>query len=276
MNIFSLISKRKYFLKKTLFSLLCLFVLLFFLFLWEIAVIHYNIPKRILPKPTDIGIYLMHEFFSVHRIGYESIVSKTLSSFFDAFTGFIISAVLGSMIGIIFGKNYIFHLIFFPIIFLTQLVPLPAFAPVVAAIFGYDITTKIIIIVLFTIFPVIVNVEKAVHNITFDHISLFKTYNASSAHEFLKLILPSIIPNLLLTLKIISTASFVASIVSELSLTTSGGIGKDIFTSFNNQIIPRVWSSLIIVSFISLVYYWAITRFEQYILETYHYGKNEQ
>lgn len=249
-------------------------VFIILLYLWEYYVTTFHIPKRILPRPSEIGTYLYREFFTSHRAGYESILAKTMASFIDAFIGFCIAAVLGSVIGILFARYTIFRVIALPIVFLSQLIPLPAFAPVVAALFGYDITTKIIIIVLFTIFPVIVNVEKAVKNISDNHLSLFKTYNASPSHVFFNLVIPSIVPNLLLTLKIISTATFVASIISELSLTVSGGIGKDIFTSFNNQIIPRVWSSLLVISGVSLCYYWVVSLVEHYVLTTYHYGKN--
>jgi NitT/TauT family transport system permease protein len=245
------------------------------IFLWEYYTVTNHIPKRILPRPSEIGYYLFREFFNRHRTGYESILMKTMSSFTDAFIGFAISAFLGSAIGILFARYKLFRVILLPIVFLSQIIPLPAFAPVVAAVFGYDITTKIIIIVLFTIFPVIVNVEKAVHNIAKNYLSLFKTYNASNSQVFIRLIIPSIIPNLLLTLKIISTATFVASIISELSLTVSGGIGKDIFTSFNNQVIARVWASLFIVSLVSLGYFALINAAERYVLSRFHYGKNE-
>lgn len=242
---------------------------------WEYAVSAWHIPKRILPRPSEIGTYLYREFFTAHRAGYESILAKALSSFADALSGFAISAVLGSLVGIVFARRKLFRAVLLPLIFVTQIIPLPAFAPVVAAVFGYDMTTKIIIIVLFTIFPVIVNTEKAVRNISGNHLALFKTYNASGAQVFFRLILPAIIPSLLLTLKIISTATFVASIISELSLTVSGGIGKDIFTSFNNQIIPRVWSSLIVVSAVSLAYFWAISSIEHYVLSRFHYDKTK-
>lgn len=242
---------------------------------WEYYATAYHIPKRILPRPSEIGDYLVREFFGSHREGYETLLSKTMASFTDALIGFVISALLGSAVGILFAGSKFFRILLLPIIFLTQIIPLPAFAPVVAALFGYDVTTKIIIIVLFTIFPVIVNVEKATRNISHNHRSLFRTYNASRSQVFFRLVIPSIIPSLALTLKIICTASFVASIVSELSLTVSDGIGKDIFTSFNNQIIPRVWASLLIVSLVALAYFAAASTFEHYVLSKFHYGKNE-
>lgn len=254
------------------FFLILIIILLYF---WERYIIVNNIPKYILPKPTDIGIYLYKEIFLSHRVGYEGIIIKSLYSFRDALIGFFISALMGSFLGILFSRFKIFKLVFYPLLFVSQLLPIPAFAPIIAAIFGFDIRTKIIIIVLFTIFPVIVNIEKTVNNIKRNYVSLFLIINAGKIETAVKLYLPSIVPSLLLNLKIISTASFVASIVSELSLTISQGIGKDIYTSFNNQIIPRVWASLLVISIISISFYGFFAKLESYISKKYHYGSFE-
>jgi len=246
-----------------------------FIFLWEKAVVRFQLPKYILPKPSEIGDYLYKEFFSSHYAGYENILVKSTSSLFDALIGFLISVFFGSFFGVTFAYRPWIKRAFFPMVFFTQLLPVPAFAPVVAAVFGYGITTKIIIIVLFTIFPVIIGIEKAVRNISDSQSKLFRSYNSSKTSRMFQLVIPSIIPALFVNLKILVTASFVASIISELSVTVSHGIGKDIYTSFNNQIIPRVWSSLFVISLISVVLFIIVSRFEDYVFRKFHYGKSE-
>jgi len=246
-----------------------------FLAIWEFYVVKANIPRYILPKPSEIGDFLYREFFVSHQAGYEGILIKSIWSLRDAIIGFSISVIFGCILGIVFAYRKWWKAMFFPIIFITQLLPVPAFAPVVAAMFGYGLTTKIIIIVLFTIFPVIVSVEKQVTNIPRSYVSLFRIYNSSKKKMFLHLVFPSIVSALFVNLKILITASFVASIISELSVTVSHGIGKDIYTSFNNQIIPRVWSSLLIISLISIALFTLVRQLETQILDKYHYGKSE-
>lgn len=262
---------------KTIVIILFIVVLiLFLLWLWEYFVSAHDIPKRILPKPSDILTYLYKEFFTVHKIGYGSILSKSLQSFGDALIGFVISILLGSVIGITFSNFEVFRLILKPFVFITQLLPVPAFAPVVASILGYDIQTKIFIIVLFTIFPVIVTVEKTIIRISPNLKNLFKVYSASKIEILWKLIIPSIIPNLLTNAKILCTASFVTSIIAELPLTVSGGIGKDIFNSFNNQVNVRVWASIFVISFISMLFFIVVSKSEKFILTKYGFGQYEE
>jgi ABC-type nitrate/sulfonate/bicarbonate transport system permease component len=74
-------------------------------------------------------------------------------------------------------------------------------------------------------------------------------------------------------MKILSTASIVATIITELPLSVRNGIGKDIYNSFNNQMIPRVWVSVIIISILSLIFFSALDYLEKYINQKYRYGQ---
>jgi NitT/TauT family transport system permease protein len=154
-----------------------------------------------------------------------------------------------------------------------QIIPVPALAPVLAAIMVYGQTTKIFLIVLFTIFPVAVIVKDAIVNIPENYILLLNTYTKERVTIFKYLTLPSLVPPLLSVMKIVATSSIVATIITELPLSVRNGIGKDIYNSFNNQLIPRVWVSVILISLISLLFFKSISYFEKYITNKYKYGQ---
>ena len=99
------------------------------------------------------------------------------------------------------------------------------------------------------------------------------TYGSTRIETLKKLILPSIVPSLLSIMKTVSTASIVATIIIELPLSVIGGIGKDIYNSFNNQMIPRVWVSIMIISLISLLFFKTVSYLEKYINQKYRYGQ---
>lgn len=236
---------------------------------WELIVNEYDIPKRILPGPISIFNYLLSDI----ETGKYTLIIKSLTSTRDALLGFGIATFLGSFLGITFSQSNILRHIFSPFTLITQLLPVPAFAPVVASVFGYGIETKILIIVLFTTFPVIVTVQNAIERLSKNYKQLFSTYNAGRKEVIRYLLIPVIIPELLTTMKILTTASIVTSIISELPLTVSGGIGKDIYNSFNNQITTRVWASLILISGISLIFFYSISIIEKNIIQKYRYAK---
>lgn len=251
-----------------------LFLLFFFailFLLWEWVIVHFSIPKRLLPRPSEIFVYLKKEFFGSHYSGYETILGKSLYSLTDAILGFCLASVLGTMLGILSSGRKTLRALVGPSFFLSQLIPLPAFAPIVASIFGYDWQTKIIIIVLFTVFPIMTSVEKAVDAIPLTYKNLLKTYNADLPSRFFKLTFPAILPSLFTVLKIVATASFVASIIAEISLTVSQGIGKDLFTSFNNQVMVRVWASLLVIGLTGLAFFETISFIERKVLRHFKY-----
>lgn len=239
------------------------------LIIWEQLVTQFEIPKRILPKPSQIIDYLVQDFTS----GKYTLLLKTLTSFRDALIGFSISVILGSIFGMVFHQIKILKIIFSPFILILQLLPVPAFAPVVAALLGYGFETKIIIIVLFTIFPVIVTVESTISSLSANYLALFSSYNAKKIEIIRKLFIPAILPDLITTMKILTTASIVTSIIAELPLTVSGGIGKDIYNSFNNQITTRVWSSLVLLCTVSILFFKFMLEVEKSIINKFRYAK---
>lgn len=255
---------------KSSLNILFLSILFFLLLLfWELIVNKYDIPKRILPGPISIINYLHSDIES----GKYTLIIKTLTSTRDALLGFGIAIILGLFFGITFSQSNILRHIFSPFTLITQLLPVPAFAPVIASVFGYGIETKILIIVLFTTFPVIVTVENAIERLSKNYKQLFSSYNAGKFEVIRYLLIPAIIPGLLTTMKILTTASIVTSIISELPLTVSGGIGKDIYNSFNNQITTRVWASLILISAVSIIFFYSVSFIEKNILQKYRYAK---
>jgi ABC-type nitrate/sulfonate/bicarbonate transport system permease component len=74
-------------------------------------------------------------------------------------------------------------------------------------------------------------------------------------------------------MKILTTASIVTSIIAELPLTVSGGIGKDIYNSFNNQITTRVWASLVMLCTVSILFFKSMLEIEKTIINKYRYAK---
>jgi ABC-type nitrate/sulfonate/bicarbonate transport system permease component len=130
-----------------------------------------------------------------------------------------------------------------------------------------------ILIVLFTIFPVAVTIRTSILNIPENYLQLLSTYTDDKWIVFKYLILPSLVPPLLSTTKILSTASIVATIITELPLSVRNGIGKDIYNSFNNQMIPRVWVSVITISILSLIFFTILDNLETYLNKNYRYGQ---
>lgn len=261
--------------KGNIFKNILLPVILFLLFVitWELLIRHFNVPKRILPKPTDLLDFIQKEFFSQKVTLSQTILLKSLFSFRDALIAFLIALFIGTGIGIFLSFNKIIYASFSPFLFLFQIIPTPALAPVLAALLGYGQTTKMVLIVLFLLFPIAIAVRNSLLNIPEDYVLLFKTYTKKERDTFKYLKLPSLVPPILSIMKVIAPASVVATIITELPLSLRNGIGKDIYNSFNNMLIPRVWVSVLLISLISLLFFKTVSSLEKYINNKYKYGE---
>lgn len=253
--------------------LIFLTICVIFIIVWEFLINHFEVPKRIIPKPSDLYSFIKKEFFLQHSIRYQTVLTKTLFSLRDAFIGFVIALIVGLGLGIVLAHNKVVYSLLFPLLFLTQLIPVPALAPVIATMLGYGYPTKIFIITLFLIFPISIAVKNCILNIPLSYTDLISTYSIERVKKYRYLIFPSLVPILLSQMKVLSTASIVATIITELPLSVKGGIGKDIYNSFNNQMIPRVWVSVILISVASLIIFKGITMLEKYINTKYKYGE---
>lgn len=234
-----------------------------------------QIPKSKMPLPSEVFNYLKTDLTVRNRFHQQNLLVKTMESLQDAFWGFSISIILGSLIGIAYAKLSIFKNMTRPLLFMIQLLPVPAFAPVIAAIFGYDSTAKILIIVMFTIYPVVATIEHSVRSIPSDYYSLTRSFNSNRMTTIKTLVLPGIVPKLFTSMRIISTAAFTGSIIAELPLPITRGIGKDLYNSYNNQLHIRVWSSLLMIGIVGLIFYISVTILGNFFQKKYKYGEFE-
>ena len=90
--------------------------------------------------------------------------------------------------------------------------------------FGIGETSKIVIIILASFFPVFLNVLKGVGGCDKKYIEVGKVFNLSQKDIFLKIILPNSVPDILIGLKLGIGYSWRAIIGAEL-IAASSGIG---------------------------------------------------
>ena len=87
-----------------------------------------------------------------------------IASLYRVIIGLLISFVVGTLIGLIMGYSKKINKLLNPLIYFTYPIPKTALLPVVMTIYGLGDGSKIIIIVLITVFQVIVSVRDAVVN----------------------------------------------------------------------------------------------------------------
>ncbi|WP_125152093.1 ABC transporter permease [Clostridium rectalis] len=229
-----------------------------FFIIWE-GVARYINASYILPSPSKIleKIWMLKEpLFEVH-------LPATLMV---TFLGLFISIFLGVVLAIAMSFNEKIERTMYPIVVITQTIPITALAPIFVLWFGYSIWSKVLVTILMTFFPITINVYDGLRSNKKDIEELLITYGATKIQIFLKLKFPSALPYFFSALKISLPLSVIGAAISEW-LGSQSGLGyfsKRMMTQLDGA---GVFAPIVILSFIALIFVWIINILENKIIK---------
>ncbi|WP_032122616.1 ABC transporter permease [Clostridium amazonitimonense] len=177
------------------------------LIIWELLARYIN-AMYILPSPIKI----VEKAWNLREVLFLVHLPATLSV---TFIGLSISIVLGVALAIAMNLNEKIQNAIYPIVVVTQTVPVTALAPIFVLWFGYSIWSKVVVTTLITFFPITVNVYDGLRSTRKDMEELLITYGASKKDIFLKLKLPYALPYFFSSLKIAVPISVIGAAISE-------------------------------------------------------------
>lgn len=221
------------------------------LLLWSLAVRQFAIPEYILPKPEAVlsalatgyirGAFWPHFAFTI---------KATLG-------GFLIGACLALITGAVAAESRLFDRFLGPIIVGFQAVPKVALAPLITVWFGYEMASKIVMVILISFFPLFVNTVAGVRNTNPALIDLMRSYSASRSQIFWRVKLPSAADHIFAGLQIALVLSLLGAVVSEF-VASSKGLGYLIKVSSVNLQVDIVFAAALSLALIGLAGHAAI------------------
>ncbi|MTK10558.1 MAG: ABC transporter permease [Clostridiaceae bacterium] len=229
-----------------------------FLIIWE-ALARYIDAAYILPSPSEIleKIWILRkELFLVH-------LPATL---LVTFIGLTISIVLGVALAVAMNLSENIQKAIYPIVVVTQTIPITTLAPIFVLWFGYSIWSKVLATVLMTFFPITINVYDGLRSTKREMEELLMTYGASKMDIFIKLKLPSAMPYFFSALKITVSLSMIGAAISEW-LGAQSGLGyfsKRMMTQLDGA---AVFAPIVILSFVTMILVAIISILENKIIK---------
>ena len=141
---------------------------------------------------------------------------------YRAIVGFLICMVLGILIGVAMSRNVIANWFFDPIVSVGFPMPKIAFLPVVILWLGVYDTSKITIIVIDAIFPVIAATVIAIRGVERELIWSARNMGANDRELMWQIVLPAALPQILTGLQVALPLSMIIAVVAEMLM---GGYG---------------------------------------------------
>ena len=147
---------------------------------------------------------------------------NTALTLYRALVGFAICAVGGVLIGMAMSRNVFAHWFFDPIVSVGFPMPKIAFLPVVILWLGVYDVSKITIIVIETIFPVIAATVIAIQGVERELIWSARNMGATNRELLYQIVLPAASPQIMTGLQVALPLSLIVAVVAEMLM---GGYG---------------------------------------------------
>jgi NitT/TauT family transport system permease protein len=197
-------------------------------------------------------------------------------TFREAFGGFVIGAVLGLALAIIFVHSPFLERAFVPYVVASQTVPIIAFAPIVVIWLQGGWLSVAVISAYLTFFPVTIAGIRGLRSPDPRALELMRSYAASRRDVLMKVRLPAAAPYLFASLKIAATASVVGAIIGELPSGIRDGLGGAIL-NFNQYYISgpaKLWAAIIVAAVVGIAFF-LIVRAAEAVLLRGRLGRSE-
>ncbi|MBE6821164.1 MAG: ABC transporter permease [Ruminococcaceae bacterium] len=218
--------------------------IIIFLVLWHFFCALGAVPEYMLPSPSDV----VKAFIDDRKLLFENAVI-TLK---EAFIGLLSGVTVGFTAAVIMDSVEFLRRGIYPLMVLSQTVPTVAIAPLLVLWFGYEMTPKIILIVLSTFFPVAIGLLGGFESADKDTVALLRSMGANRKQIFLYIKLPSALPEFFASLKIAASYSVVGAVISEW-LGGFGGLGVYMTRVKKAFAFDRMFAVIFLISTISLV-----------------------
>ncbi|MHB8334373.1 MAG: ABC transporter permease [Acidimicrobiales bacterium] len=177
--------------------------------LWQGIVVVFHVAPYIAPRPREAILAVTQNWSTLWPL--------VLGTIRETVYGFVAGAALGISLGVIMAKVPVLQRLVYPVLVLSQAVPIIALAAPLVLILGFSVTPKVVIVAWIVFFPVTVNVLDGLSHVDQDLVNLARVYGAPRWRTFVQIEIPATATPLFSGLKIGATYAVTGAIIGELA-----------------------------------------------------------
>ena len=222
--------------------------LVLILAVWEAASRAELIAPIVMPPPTRVWDGLVILFSAPWFPNHVWVTAA------ETVIGFVIGSAAAILIGIVMVNLPLFKQVAYPYIVAFQVMPKVVLAPIFITWFGFGMTSKIVMAIAISFFPVVLNTIVGLESVDENASLLMRSLVASRRQVFFKLAWPTALPSVFAGLKTSLTLALIGALVAEF-VTAKEGLGV-LVTTFSFELkVYLVFATIIVVSLLGLVLY---------------------
>ncbi|MDP4552944.1 ABC transporter permease [Alkalihalobacillus macyae] len=216
----------------------------FVLIVWSAIAV--NFPSYVFPGPIDV----FNE--GVNQWEKGELTNHILVSLKRLVIGFVLSATMAFLIGILAGASRRFREFLTPLVTFFQATPPMAWAPLLIILLGLGDAPMIAVIIIASFFPILINVIQGMNQIPESHIRAARSLGAKSWRLGYYVFLPEITPAAISGIYVGFAISWRSLVAAEM---IGGNSGIGYFIAFNGQIgnTASVILGILLIGFLALL-----------------------
>lgn len=224
---------------------------------WQFGVPLLGLSVFVLPTPTQIMERIAADF--------PLLAGNSLVTLVETVAGFAIAAVTGIATAFAIFYSRIFERAVYPLLVAMQTVPKVALAPLLVLYLGYDFAPKCFLAFLLAYFPIVVATVVGLRSLDKSMVDVVRSMGANEWQTFFKIRLPAALPSIFGGLKVGVSLAVIGAVIGEY-VAAEHGLGYLQLQASSQFDTTLSFASLIIISFLGVVTFWAVELVERRVV----------
>ena len=227
--------------------------------LWEISVSGGWIDPYLLPAPSAVFGRMIEQAMAGDLIRHAAL------TVYRGVAGFLIAAALGIVLGTLAARNRFCHWFLDPLVSVGFPAPKIALLPIFILWFGLGDMSKLVMVVITCIFPVISATYLGTSSI--DRYLIWSARNLGMSERRLlwKIVIPAALPQIISGLQIAFPMALVVTVVTEM-ITRGGGLGGYMMRSARFALSEQVFAGIVTIGILGYLLLKLFDRGRRYLL----------
>ena len=168
--------------------------------------------------------------------------------------GLVIAIIVGMALAIVMSQARWLERTLWPYLVAMQAIPILALVPIIGSIFGFEITSRIFVCVLISLFPIVSNTLFGLLSADRGQHDLFTLHHVSRWTRLTKLQLPNAMPTIFTGFRIAAGLSVIGAIVGEIFFKRGDkGVGILLDSYRSRGQFPQMYGALILAAALGIV-----------------------
>lgn len=238
-------------------------LIIFILIIWELAGAVFGENMRYLPPPSKIMTALIDK--------RELLLFHAKYTLLEAAVGFLLAFLVSMILALLIDHSKLLKRALYPLLVISQTVPIVSIAPLFIVLFGFGLLPKIIIVALVCFFPIIISMVEGLEAADKDMVDMLRVMGASNSQIFRLIRFPAALVSIFSGLKIAAAYSVTGAVIGEW-VGSRYGLGLFMIMVQRSFRSDQLLAAIVVITVASLLLFAAIDLLQR-ILMPWHYTK---